>query len=792
MNPDLKKIKKLYGEKMMHLCRTLFPTILEEPGRLVELLTDTFEPGHYICDDIVKNNRQESFQAYIIKLNEKDDEKEEVVEKSVRELLSEAGYDFFECNTEEEIQSFRKYYQPKEELCTFWTNRLNNCHVFWAIKKNVDEIKRENFKNPNRQDEYGTSVISIQFTKNNNNTLSIKNRYNHTVSNPDATFSNNLDNIIPGLSNAFEREYGFKVSSSSNTFEIPGYVKTSNNKYYKYNYEIDNIYYCVNNVIIENFEPKQYEKEKYIVMDYFTLDLVNKKMTINENSPIAKEDSFIDEFNDIEKINVINVEGGKKEVRITTKTNHEIIIGLDDRNRIISYHNPRITEVKDNLLHHSKFLERLSLPNVVKVGNNCIARSTCLNDINMPNVREIGDGFLKHSCIRSLSFENLEKIGNDFLSVNGGLEKINIPKVKEIGNNFMGFNLKLSEIDLPSVEKIGDCFLNDMTNLKRISAPKLRSVGNYFLTDNKDITEISFPCLEQVGEEFISRNRIINNIYLPKLKKAGSSFLSGNDSLTSISLPNLEEAGDMFLLINKDIESIDLPKLRKVGQSFLHNNTALKRAFLPSLEQTNNSFLVRNECLEEIVLPKLKSVGTSFLASNNALLTLDLPNLEMIGGAFLSSNEVLERLSVPKLRVIKEEFLMENKNLTYLDISSVETMYLSYVPGYVKNSQKIVNNFLPYNSTLKEIKASKLNRSSRDSLSTRFKIISEEEKKEEKVAEQKIEEVIPLKEEISDAPIIQIEKSPKTLSSKINSIIRKGINFFSRSSNDKEIGGIKK
>ena len=135
---------------------------------------------------------------------------------------------------------------------------------------------------------------------------------------------------------------------------------------------------------------------------------------------------------------------------------------------------------------------------------------------------------------------------------------------------------------------------------------------------------------------------------------------------------------------------------------------------------------------------------------------------------------------------------MKNKNLTYLDISSVETMYLSYVPGYVKNSQKIVNNFLPYNSTLKEIKASKLNRSSRDSLSTRFKIISEEEKKEEKVAEQKIEEVIPLKEEISDAPIIQIEKSHKTLSSKINSIIRKGINFFSRSSNDKEIGGIKK
>ena len=29
----------------------------------------------------------------------------------------------------------------------------------------VADIKREDFKNPTRQDEYGTSVISIQFNK---------------------------------------------------------------------------------------------------------------------------------------------------------------------------------------------------------------------------------------------------------------------------------------------------------------------------------------------------------------------------------------------------------------------------------------------------------------------------------------------------------------------------------------------------------------------------------------------------------------------------------------------------
>src|SRR5699024_5898231 len=115
------------------------------------------------------------------------------------ELLGKVGYQLYECHTEEEIQSFKKYYAPREELCTFRGNRLERCHVFFAAKKNVEEIKRENFKKPKRQDVYGTSVISIQFTRDSSHTLSIKNRYNHSVNSPDSTFGNNLDNIIPRL-----------------------------------------------------------------------------------------------------------------------------------------------------------------------------------------------------------------------------------------------------------------------------------------------------------------------------------------------------------------------------------------------------------------------------------------------------------------------------------------------------------------------------------------------------------------------------------------------------------------
>ena len=35
---ELKKIKEQYSENFMHLCRSIFPTILERPGLLYEVL----------------------------------------------------------------------------------------------------------------------------------------------------------------------------------------------------------------------------------------------------------------------------------------------------------------------------------------------------------------------------------------------------------------------------------------------------------------------------------------------------------------------------------------------------------------------------------------------------------------------------------------------------------------------------------------------------------------------------------------------------------------------------------
>ncbi len=329
---ELNRIKKLYGEKFMHFCRSIFPPLLEQEGLLTEVLKSTFATNsRTLYDDIVNNDLEEEFKNYIYSKIDVEKEKPEIIgEKTPYQLLDENGYNLYECNSEEEIQSFKKYYKSGEELCTFrGGNRLNRCVVFFAVKKDVEEIKREDFNNPKREDEYGTSVMSIQFTKSQNSTVSIKNRYNHTVNNPDATYGNDLDKIAPGLRQSFEKllsERGLTLNSSNiEAFYIPGYVVADDGKYYKYNMEINGNYYCPGNVIIDHGNVIKLEPEKQELIDYFILDKENKTLSLYDIS--LGRDSFIDGFKNIDSIEMANNNNSEQKTKtITIKEKSKVIV----------------------------------------------------------------------------------------------------------------------------------------------------------------------------------------------------------------------------------------------------------------------------------------------------------------------------------------------------------------------------------------------------------------------------------------------------------------------------------
>ena len=494
MNNDLKIIKKKYGEEMMHLCRDLFPTLLEKEGLLPSLLLHSFHESHSLAQDIISEQLEYEFKSYIyqqVDVNDVENNKITKIDKTPEELLTDAGYQLYECHTEEDIQMFKKYYAPGEELCTFQGGRLHRCHVFFVVKDNVDEIKREDFIKPSREDAYGTSVMSIQFTKDFSHTLSIKNRYNHRVNNPDSTFANNLDNIIPGLTDSFDKYYGMHQQFTCDNFELPGYVKANDGKYYKYNCEIGNVYYCEDNVIIDNFEVKEYPKEKYLVFDYFILDLQSKMASLYDLDIV---DSFPDILDEIEKIN-IEKDGDKKTVVIKQRGQEDaVLLGLDRSNNLVSFRNNHVENIPNDFLSYNERLKVLEMENAVVIGDNFLCSNWDLE---------------------TLELSNATIIGNSFLNENRSLCHIELPKVTNIGQGFLEYNQLISSCQFPSLEVI----------------------GNYFMRCNKKLNQIELPKATMIGNFFLEYNENINRVYLPEVKEIGISFLKCNKKLSSIELP---------------------------------------------------------------------------------------------------------------------------------------------------------------------------------------------------------------------------------------------------------------
>ena len=560
MIDDLKVIRKKYGEKMYHFCRESFPTLLEEPGKLSKLLSDNFHESHSLFDDIVANEKESEFKNFIYSLVDVENNNELVMIKTPEELMSSAGYVLVECYNEGDIQAFRKYYAPGEELCTFKGGRLNRCRVFFAVKKNVSDIKREDFKNPTRQDEYGTSVISIQFTKDGTNTLSIKNRYNHTVNNPDATFSNNLDNIIPGLTESFERYKGIIQRYKSQNFEIKGYVRANDGKYYKYNYEINNVYYCPDNIIIDHFNVKKYDKSRYLIIDYFIIDLSNKSISLYDKK---LSDSFCDVIKDINKIEIDNIDSGKK-ITILGDNNKSLVIITNKDGKIISLKMDEIYVIGDYFLDWNKSLQELYVPNLTEVGDYFLYCNKFLQKFTVQNLTKVGDCFLfDNASLQELYLPNLTKVGDGFLTGNISLQELYVPNLTEVGHMFLNYNISLQELYVPNLTEVGGDFLSENTSLQKFTAPNLTKTGDGFLGSNTSLQELCVPNLTEVGDWFLYYNTSLQKLYVPNLTKAGDKFLYSNKSLQELYLPNLTEVGGKFLNNNKELRNKILSEIRK-------------------------------------------------------------------------------------------------------------------------------------------------------------------------------------------------------------------------------------
>ena len=422
MSEELKKIKKLYGEDMMHLCRELFPTILEKPGILLDTLTKTFAPSHVIAKDMINNGYTEHFRNLIISRTGLNfpriiDGTKSCDIKTPAQLLKEQGYTLYHCKKEEDIQSFRHYYANGEALCTFNGGRLLFCHVFFAVRNDANEIIRTDFHTPKRDDRYSTSVLSIQFARGASNAVSIKSRYNHRVSNPDATFGNDLNKLAPGLAESFAYHYNFRLTQPEDDAHFlynMQYTSTwDGGVYYRYNHEKNGIYYCDNNIIVAHGEvfTKYCNKERYIFMDQYVLDRKEKKIIGNPKSGFMKT-TMLGEIIKTEffKENDYNV------IIIHFNNNRKVRICTNKAGQIIYYDNPNAKIVYEKFLTYNDTLLKINLPKVRRIERKFMATNDSLVSLDAPLVREIFDDFLPYnSTLRELNIPSAKRISKGFL-----------------------------------------------------------------------------------------------------------------------------------------------------------------------------------------------------------------------------------------------------------------------------------------------------------------------------------------------------------------------------------------
>lgn len=155
--------------------------------------------------------------------------------------FAKGGYTTVIFDDKQAIEECKKYYRNGEVICTYnnLEKRMQEYYMIVAIKDNIDKIKRSN--NPQRDDEYGTSIINIQIARNGSH-MSIKNRYNHTVSQCDATFNNDLNHITMGLQSMVLGYYGFAGITKANNKYYENVVNIGG-IYLKYHTERNNIYF---------------------------------------------------------------------------------------------------------------------------------------------------------------------------------------------------------------------------------------------------------------------------------------------------------------------------------------------------------------------------------------------------------------------------------------------------------------------------------------------------------------------------------------------------------------------
>jgi hypothetical protein len=521
------------------------------------------------------------------------------------ELLDEAGYDAFHADSLEKQNSIAHFFKKSELLCTFNdAARYKRYHIVHAIKKDVDQIKRADFiGKEDRQDEYGTSVISIQIGKG-ERFISIKNRYNHTVAGCDHTFNSNPDNIINGLSDALKNH--FNVEFTALNAPLANDFALFNDQIAKYHRETENYYYGDQFWALDGVLHPIDRGRGDALFEGFIFD--NKSKTLQKIDP-TNTDSFAESFN--------RVYGGRAGLKTDASGNLTLdgkILITAEKSRITAIDLPEL-EVMDNYcLHDTHEITKINVPHLKKMGRDCLHDASRLKIFHADELQIMGDNCLTHIP---------------------HLKKLHIPKLRETGELCFAFSESLSTFNAPSLITMGPKNLANTPNIKKFSAANLISAGEHSMYDFDSVTSFHAPALEHLAKSCLTHISSLTKLDLPALRIMEDHCMSNANKLVRIKVPALREMHNWCL---ENVQSLEVFDARK-------------------LEKMENWCLDDARALEVFNAPKVKTIGNWCLSDTPFLSVFRAAELEIMGSSCLGRAQNLKKSEAPKLHMGLEHFL---------------------------------------------------------------------------------------------------------------------------------------
>jgi hypothetical protein len=722
-------LKKKFGETAAKKIREKIPFALDYPTEFVDFVTAKIpakEDIPFVVDKM--GDRLDGLFRIAV---DKNIETADAKGKTPEELSKEAGYVFHRTEKPDDVLVFKKDFANGEVLCTYndVEGRMYNNLVFWLRRSDAETVLRagdltqeylkeqsegavlwRNYLDgkglkkddgsydlsdvrPSRQDPYGTSSMSVQIGKRGGD-ISIKNRYNHSVNNPDATFGNDLNSIVDGLHDAVYNIEG--VPKKKQEMRLPDNIVADNKgRLFKYDREINDIYISKNGYV-DNGVLNLIDKSTQRMIDNYLIDSKNKtalsvtgsgKSILPNINKITFDKDAIKIQSDNGSLNFTLVGGNIDKLSGDITTVGDKFLHLNES--LTSVDLPLVTRIGEEFLYFNKSLKSINLPLAQTIGEDFLLFNESLKTIDLPLVQTIGDEFLRRNeILESINLPQVVIIGRDFLQDNESLKIIDLPFAQMVGGSFLYNNKYLTDINLPNLEIIADNFLVNNQSLRIVNLPRAKGIGNGFLYTNENTDEINLPLVKTIGHDFMYVNKFLTKVNLPLVEDIGGDFLYTNNNLTNIDLPLVKRIGGDFLRRNQSLKTISLPSVQNIGTRFMQNSI-LENVDLPLVESVDIGFMSNSRSLENINLPSAVYIGSDFLGNNETLINVELPLVKTIGNSFLTSAKSLKNIKLPSLEIVGNEFLYLNKELTTLDLPSIKI---------------IGSDFLYYNESLSTLK----------------------------------------------------------------------------------------